>query len=207
MSQRLAAAVVPPKKSITFTASMFNSSIPDIIGAPNGYCQALPKLFIVRLAEMNWNLRIKQQREALEKTKPDQYKPAAFAKLVGVSAATISDWENLVIKQISGKHLVKAASILGVTPEWIITGEGSPDGRPQPPEVISEDHRNLLRLWDQLFEKQKRQYLSMFDENIKENREVELEIERKRFVISNRRTHNTPFSHAGRRKDDKGHGN
>lgn len=201
MSQSVAAAVVPPNKSMTFTASELNSSISAIIGTPNGISQALPKLFIVRLAEMNWNDRIKQMREK------NGLKPAVFAKLVGVSGATISDWESGVIKQISGKHLVKAAAALGITPEWIMTGYGSPDGRPQPSEVISDEHRELINLWGGLFEKQKRKYLDLFAEDIKDNREVERELEKKRVSVANRRTHNTPFSHAGRRWDDKEHGN
>lgn len=201
MSQSVAAAVVPPNKSMTFTASMFNSSINAIIGTPNGIRQALPKLFIVRLAEMNWNDRIKQMREK------NGIKPAVFAKLIGVSGATISEWESGGIKQISGKHLVKSAAVLGITPEWIMTGLGCPDGRPQPQEEMSDEHRDLIRLWGGLFEKQKRKYLDLFAEDIKDNREVERELEIKRINIANRRIHNTPFSHTGRRRDDKENGN
>lgn len=200
MSQSAAVAVVPPNRSMTFTASRFNSSINAIIGTPNGFRQALPKVFIVRLAEMNWNNRIKQIREERK------LKPAAFAKRIEVSSATVSDWESGVIKQISGKHLVKAASVLGVTPEWIITGLGNPDGRPQP-QVISDEQRELWAIWGELFEFQKAEYLQQMQADVEKNRVINQEIEKKRVIISNRRIHNTPFSHAGRRWDDKEHGN
>lgn len=183
MSQRLAAAVVPPNKSMTFTASGFNSSINEILGAPNAICQALPKLFIVRLAWMNWNLRIKQQRVKMEMANPANYKPAAFAKMIGVSAATVSDWESGVIKQISGQYLVKAAIVLGVTPEWLMTGLGDPAGRPLPQYVISDEQRELLGLWAGLFGKQQKEYLRLMGDDIEKNRELIQEIDKKRLVL------------------------
>lgn len=200
MSQRVAAAEVPPNKSMTFTASKFISSMSAIIGTPNGDRQALPKLFIVRLAEMNWNERIKQRRE--EKG----LKPAAFAKLLGVSGASISDWESGVIKQISGKHLVRAAAVLGVTPEWIMTGHGSPDGRPQPQDVISDEQRYLWMIWGDLFDNQRTGYLEQMHTDVENNRALLLEIEKKRFSVSDRRVHKTSFRHPDWRKKDSENG-
>lgn len=207
MSQRLAVAVVPPSEPITFTASKFISSMNNIIGAPNAFCQAPPKLFLVRLAEMNWNQRIKQLREAREADNPDGFSPARFAKKIGISGATMSDWESGVIKQISGPNLVKVANALGVTPEWIITGQGNPEGRPQPQQKLSDDQRSLLALWGELFEHQRADYLAKFHEDVSKNRVLISEIDKRRFSVADRRVHKTSFNHPDwRKKEDKGNG-
>ena len=67
---------------------------------------------------MAWNNRITLARERLGINKSE------FARRVGVSTATTADWESGVIKMIDGMNLVKVASILKVTPEWLITGSG-----------------------------------------------------------------------------------
>ena len=67
---------------------------------------------------MNWNERITIAREALG------IKKAEFSRRVGVSTATTADWETGVIKMIDGLNLVKAAQVLKVSPEWLMTGEG-----------------------------------------------------------------------------------
>ena len=67
---------------------------------------------------MTWNKRITVGRERLGVSKSE------FARRVGVSTATTADWESGVIKMIDGKNLVKVASVLKVTPEWLITGSG-----------------------------------------------------------------------------------
>jgi transcriptional regulator with XRE-family HTH domain len=67
---------------------------------------------------MNWNHRITVAREAMG------IKKSEFSRLVGVSTATTADWETGKIKMIDGRNLVKAAQVLKVTPEWIMTGEG-----------------------------------------------------------------------------------
>lgn len=206
MSQSMAVAVVPPKIPITLTAAKFISSMTAIIGAPNGVCQALPKLFLVRLAEMNWSQRIKQMREARWAERPADFSPAAFAKKVGVSGATVSDWESGIIKQISGPNLVKVASVLGVTPEWIISGHGSPDGRPQPQEAISDEQRSLWALWSDLFDQQRTEYLDRLHKDVQKNHELVKEIERKRFVVADRRVHKVSFNHPDWRKKDSGNG-
>lgn len=54
---------------------------------------------------------------------------SAFSRLVGVSTATTTDWESGTIKMIDGRNLVKAAEVLKVTPEWLMTGKGGQDDR------------------------------------------------------------------------------
>lgn len=67
---------------------------------------------------MSWNERITIARQRLGLNK------SAFAKLVGVSTATTSEWESGSIKMIDGRNLIKVASVLRVTPEWLMTGWG-----------------------------------------------------------------------------------
>lgn len=65
---------------------------------------------------MKWNDRVKEARVNAGISKSD------FAKAVKVSAPTVTDWESGEIKKIDGENLLRAASVLGVTAEWIIFG-------------------------------------------------------------------------------------
>lgn len=65
---------------------------------------------------MKWNERLKLAREKRGLNK------SQMSRLVGVSSATTTDWESGSIKMIDGEHLVKVASVLKVTPEWLIGG-------------------------------------------------------------------------------------
>lgn len=68
-----------------------------------------------------WKLRLSQAREAkgLNKT--------AFAKAVGVSNPTVTDWEKAVedggIKEIAGPRLTKICEVLEIEPRWLLHGE------------------------------------------------------------------------------------
>ena len=66
---------------------------------------------------MNWHKRLTQAREAAN------IKKSAFAKAVGVSAPTVTDWENGETKMIEGANLVKVCSVLGITAAWLIDGD------------------------------------------------------------------------------------
>jgi transcriptional regulator with XRE-family HTH domain len=46
-----------------------------------------------------------------------------LAELVGVSAPTVTDWESGMIKEIGARKLLAVARTLGVTQEWLLTGE------------------------------------------------------------------------------------
>lgn len=67
---------------------------------------------------MNWNKRLTQARTAKNIKKSD------FAKMVGVSAPTITQWESGATQEIKGDNLVKVCAILDVTPGWILYGKG-----------------------------------------------------------------------------------
>lgn len=61
--------------------------------------------------------RITEAREAKGLTK------TAFAKAVGVSQPTVTDWENGVMRP-NGENLVKVCRVLEISPEWLLTGRG-----------------------------------------------------------------------------------
>ena len=67
--------------------------------------------------------RIKQRRKELGLTQP------ALAKLVGVTKAAVSQWEN-GDTALSGSNLMKLAKALAVEPEWLESGKG-----PQQPDA------------------------------------------------------------------------
>jgi transcriptional regulator with XRE-family HTH domain len=66
---------------------------------------------------MNWNERITQSRTAKSLKKID------LAKLLGVSPATITQWESGATKEIKGENLTNLCRELGVSPEWILYGD------------------------------------------------------------------------------------
>lgn len=61
-----------------------------------------------------WGENIRKRREALGMTK------AELARHVGVSGATVSDWESGVIKKIDGHNLVTAAHVLRTSAEQLV---------------------------------------------------------------------------------------
>lgn len=62
--------------------------------------------------------RIKSAREDAGLTK------AELARRSGVSRSTITQWENGSIKNIEGRHLVKASEALNVREKWLSDGTG-----------------------------------------------------------------------------------
>lgn len=76
----------------------------------------------------DWKTRLRQAREAkgLNKTR--------FAREVGVSNPTVSDWEKSTdaggIKEIAGTNLTKVCTVLGIDPHWLLHGgNGNQSGR------------------------------------------------------------------------------
>jgi transcriptional regulator with XRE-family HTH domain len=68
-----------------------------------------------------WKQRLKSSRVAKNLNK------TAFAKLAGVSNPTVTDWEKSVgdggIGEITGPNLMKVCEVLGVDPDWLLTGK------------------------------------------------------------------------------------
>lgn len=67
---------------------------------------------------MNWHIRLTTARTA------KNIRKSALAKMVGVSAPTVTDWENKETGMIKGANLMKVCVALDISPEWLITGEG-----------------------------------------------------------------------------------
>jgi phage repressor protein C with HTH and peptisase S24 domain len=63
---------------------------------------------------MNWHTRITQARTA------KKLKKSELAKLIGVSAATITMWESGQTKRIAGQNLMKVCDVLEISPAWLL---------------------------------------------------------------------------------------
>lgn len=78
-----------------------------------------------------WHTRLTHAREArgLEK--------AEFARRVGVSAPTVTDWESGKIRKLEAGNMLNICAVLSIRPEWLLRGKGSmdpgrdPAGEPQ----------------------------------------------------------------------------
>jgi transcriptional regulator with XRE-family HTH domain len=70
---------------------------------------------------MDWKARLKAKREAA-----GWNNKTLFADAVGVSPATVTDWEKSVetggIGKIKGENLVKVCSLLGIDERWLLEG-------------------------------------------------------------------------------------
>lgn len=66
-----------------------------------------------------WNQRLKEAREALKISQAD------FARRVGVRQPTVYEWEEGTTKSLKGPNLLKVATALETTPEWLLTGKGA----------------------------------------------------------------------------------
>jgi len=73
---------------------------------------------------MDWHKRLTLAREAAG------IKKTAFAKMAGVSAPSVTDWENGKTKMIDGANLVRVCYLLGITPQWLIDGAVPPAPNP-----------------------------------------------------------------------------
>lgn len=94
----------------------------------------------------DWKLRLRRAREA------KQLKKTTFAKLVGVSNATATDWEKLVedggIHEISAIRLSQVCKVLNVSPDWLLHGtEPTPSKSAQLSDKLSQDEAELLLVY------------------------------------------------------------
>lgn len=91
-------------------------------------CQAFPKFAMLGLPIMNWSKRLTEAREARAMNK------TAFARAVGVSQPTVTDWENGVMRP-KGDNLLKIGRVLGVSPDWLMRGIKSRAGTEPGPDI------------------------------------------------------------------------
>jgi len=66
---------------------------------------------------MKWYERLKQTREARG------LKKSHFAKLIGVAAPTITEWERGDTENPSAKNTLKICEVLHIKPEWLMYGD------------------------------------------------------------------------------------
>jgi transcriptional regulator with XRE-family HTH domain len=118
----------------------------SILGIPKYDCQGIPKLFNARLAYMEtWNERLKSARKNYGCTATE------LAKEIGVSNATVSDWENGVIKKMETENLLKICEFLKVSQMWLQFGRGDKFH-----SELTEDDRRALEINRMLGSKEKR---------------------------------------------------
>lgn len=65
-----------------------------------------------------WNERLSEE---LSKS---PYNQRSFAKAVGVSAPTVTDWLNGKIKELKGPNLERVCALLRLNAKWLLTGRG-----------------------------------------------------------------------------------
>jgi transcriptional regulator with XRE-family HTH domain len=151
---------------------------------------------------MNWNKRITEKRTEIGMSK------AEFSRRVGVSGATVTDWENGVIKTLAGENLVKAASVLHVSPEWLLKGKGEPDTV----LVASEDraeysvYAELNAAWDLLTDTERADFLQKIQACAAHNKAVmeNLSIRARTVNVRERRLAQAGISFTDRRETKNG---
>lgn len=121
-----------------------------------------------------WHLRLKAAREASGMRQTD------LAALIGVSTATLSDWEAGKIDEPKASNLLAIAEALNVSPDAILYArpvglvEPAAPARPAdggsclPPDLSPE----LVRLWSELAPGQRNAFLTSIRGRVRENREV-----------------------------------
>lgn len=65
---------------------------------------------------MKWNQRLTKAREAKGLSKSE------FVRLIKVSNATVTNWENGKVEMIKGENLINVCRALGVTEDWLMNG-------------------------------------------------------------------------------------
>lgn len=86
---------------------------------------------------MNWNQRLSQARIAKGINKSD------FAKMLGVSAPTVTQWENGTIKALAGSNLLRVCEVLDISSTWLMSGEDL-GGKPRVLSVPKDELRIVL---------------------------------------------------------------
>ncbi|EHU2405566.1 LexA family protein [Acinetobacter baumannii] len=72
------------------------------------------------------NTLAERLRYAMEVLPPKKIKGVDLARAVGVKPPSVSDWLSGKSKTMEGENLLKASKFLGVNPNWLATGNGSP---------------------------------------------------------------------------------
>lgn len=114
-------------------------SMSAILGAPKQIVKGLPNTFRFNLGRMTTMAdRIRRAREDAGLNK------SQLARAVGVSAPTVTDWENGTILTLKAENLFPLAAALKRTPEWILSGR---EPRSQPStSMVAESAPPIYRV-------------------------------------------------------------
>lgn len=151
---------------------------------------------------MNWNSRITERREALG------LKKAALARQVGVSGATVTDWESGVIKNLAGENLIKVSAALKVSPEWLLSGKGGVSAplKVAEPQAAYGPHGDLIAAWELLTDDERVDFLGQIKAKAAHNQAVveQLVVRKRTVIVSERRGSSDTANNfsAHRRRDD-----
>lgn len=91
--------------------------MPEILGIPNEKCKGIPNPNRIRLTYMET-----RGERIVRLRKKQGLSQAALARLVGVKAPSLFEWENDITQDIGGQNLLKLALTLKTTPSYILHG-------------------------------------------------------------------------------------
>jgi phage repressor protein C with HTH and peptisase S24 domain len=94
---------------------------------------------------MDWNRRLTQARIAKGMNKSE------FAKQIGVSNPTVTQWENGTIRTIAGPNLMRVCEVLGITSEWLFFGDKTEQKEPEPSQGVQQVRMQFLEETDPAF--------------------------------------------------------
>lgn len=103
-----------------------------------------------------------------------------LAEAVGVKPATVTGWESGKIKKIEAENLHRLSTVLGVSVDWLMNGDGqfpsekppetaAPAAETLPPERDPADEITLLELFRRLTNDQRRAVILKLSEIKEQN--------------------------------------
>ncbi|WP_395008559.1 helix-turn-helix domain-containing protein [Undibacterium sp.] len=102
---------------------------------------------------MKWYERLKIAREA------QGLKKSHFASRIGVTPATITEWEGGLTTSPSASNTLKICEVLKVSPDWLINGEDAPDKSSNK----SADVKRAIEIMESLSEPELKQLLAIIN--------------------------------------------
>ena len=121
---------------------------------------------------MTWNDRLEVARSRRG------IKPAALARLVGVSAPTLSDWRSGKIRELNAVNAYKVCAALKVRMEWLLFGKGDMEDTDQTPAQPQHTpaHDALIGYFDGLTPSQQAELMRSLSETQQRNDELLAEL-------------------------------
>ena len=105
--------------------------------------------------------------------------PADLARLIGISAATMSDWRSKQIKKLSAEHAFAACEALRIRMAWLLHGKGDMDDGIQDQTAeytLDPTHKALIGYFDSLTPSQQNDLMRSLSETQQRNDELLAEL-------------------------------